>query len=120
MDTSATNSARRAALMPRVPLLAATGLVALFNGTTFSPFFDSVAYLMYLNTRGYPLISPNLLFYVTPVPIALMTLMLAGIPAAIYERIRGLRTSTGVSLGIWLVATILLSLPTIMRVFGEE
>jgi hypothetical protein len=48
------------------------------------------------------------------VVIAVMTLLIAGIPAAIYERIRGLHSSTGVSIGIWLVATLLLSLPTIM------
>ena len=40
-----------------------------------------------------------------------MTLLIAGIPAAVYERIRGLKASTPVSLGIWLVATVLLSLP---------
>ena len=56
----------------------------------------------------------------TPFAIAVMTLMLAGIPAAIYERIRGLQTSTSVSLGIWLAATLLLTLPTIMNAFGDE
>ena len=50
-----------------------------------------------------------------------MTLLIAGIPAALYERIRGLKTSTPVSLGIWLVAAVLLSLPTIMRLLvGDD
>jgi hypothetical protein len=42
-------------------------------------------------------------------------LLLAGIPAAIYERIRGLQQSTPGSLAIWLVATVLLTLPAILR-----
>ena len=50
-----------------------------------------------------------------------MTLAIAGIPAAVYERIRGLKSSTAVSLAIWLVAAVLLALPAIMRaVAGDE
>jgi hypothetical protein len=49
-----------------------------------------------------------------------MTLLIAGIPAAVYERIRGLKTSTPVSLGMWLAATILLTLPTIMNALSAE
>ena len=59
--------------------------------------------------------------YVTPLAIALMTLAIAGIPAAVYERIRGLKSSTAVSLAIWLGAAVLLALPAIMRaVAGDE
>jgi hypothetical protein len=47
-----------------------------------------------------------------------MTLLVAS--AALYERIRGLRVSTPVSLGIWLLATVLLSLPTLMRMVSED
>lgn len=42
-----------------------------------------------------------------------MTLLLGAIPAALYERLRGLQESTPVSLGIWLVATGLLTLPAL-------
>ena len=49
-----------------------------------------------------------------------MTLLIAGIPAALYERILRLRTSTPVSMGIWLVATVLLSIPTIRNIVGGE
>ena len=109
-----------AALGIRALLLTATGAVALFNGTTLSPFFDPVAYILYLASRGYPLVNPARLFYVTPLAIAALTVLIAGIPAAIYERIRGLDASTVVSLGIWLVATVLLSLPTIMRMVSSD
>jgi hypothetical protein len=108
------------ARVARALLLTATGAVALFNGTTLSPFFDSVAYILYLASRGYPLVNPVRLFYVTPLAIAAITLLIAGIPAALYERIRGLKASTVVSLGIWLVATVLLSLPTMMRSLSSD
>ena len=44
-----------------------------------------------------------------------MTLLVAGIPAALYERVRRLQQSTPGSLTIWLLATLLLTLPAILR-----
>jgi hypothetical protein len=101
-------------------LLIAAAALALFNGSLWSPFFDSVSYVLYLTTRGLPLMTAARASDVTPLAIALMTLLLAGIPAAIYERIRGFQTSTPVSMGIWLAATLLLTLPTIMNALGAE
>jgi hypothetical protein len=101
-------------LATRGILLLSACAVALFNGSLWSPMFDSVAYVLYLATRGYPMMTAGRVAQATSVVIAVMTLLIAGIPAAIYERIRGLHSSTGVSIGIWLVATLLLSLPTIM------
>lgn len=102
--------------MPRALLLLAVGIVAAFNASKMSPVYDPVASLMSLNFRNYPLMTPQRLYDAAAVPIALMTLMLAGIPAAVYERVRGLQTSSAVSLGIWLAAAVLLALPTLRRV----
>lgn len=113
---NASASARTTQLL----LLVAIVAVALFNGTTWSPFYDSVAYILYLAMRGYPLVTPARLANVTPGAIAVMTLLIAGIPAALYERILRLHTSTRVSMAIWLVATMLLSIPTIRNIFGAE
>ena len=101
-------------------LLMAAAAIALFNGSLWSPFFDSISYILYLTTRGVPLMTAARASQATPIVIAVMTLMIAGIPAAIYERIRGLRTSTTVSIGIWLVATLLLTLPTIMNATADR
>ena len=101
-------------------LLVAAAAIALFNGSLWSPFFDSVAYILYLTTRGVPLMTAARASDATQVVIAVMTLMLAGIPAAVYERIRGLSTSTTVSIGVWLVATLLLTLPTIMNATADQ
>jgi hypothetical protein len=107
--------------MARGLLLIATSACSLFNGLVPSPLFDSMDQILGIATRGYPLATPARVYnYVTPFAIAVMTLLIAGIPAAIYERIRGLKTSTPVSLGIWLAASVLLSLPTIMQAMGDE
>jgi hypothetical protein len=47
-----------------------------------------------------------------------MTFLIGGVPAAIYERIRGLPQSTPVSLGIWLVATALLAWKSLKAATG--
>jgi hypothetical protein len=115
---------RRSGLGPRlgqgVPLVGVAAIATL-NGSLFSPIFDSIAYYLDTFARGTLLYSSHHSLYATWAFIALMTLLIAGIPAAVYERIRGLKASTPVSLGIWLAAAVLLSLPTIMRlVNGDE
>jgi hypothetical protein len=102
-----------------VPLVGVAA-VAAFNGTLFSPIFDSIFYYLDTFARGSLFYSPQLYLNLTSVFIALMTLLIAGIPAALYERIRGLKTSSPVSLGIWLLTAVLLSLPTIMSYFGAD
>jgi hypothetical protein len=119
--------------------LAGVAAIAAFNGSlhglvfesaAYSPVFDSVSYYVSSFAQGsyfdafvrrVLLGGPQLYQSVTSLFIAAMTLLLAGIPAAIYERVRGLKASTPVSLGIWLTAAVLLSLPTIMQlVAGDE
>jgi exosortase/archaeosortase len=113
-------NARTGAGTTQLLLLLVTVAVAVLNGLEWSPFYDSVAYLLYLATRGYPLVTPVRLANVTPAAIAILTLLIAGIPAALYERILRLQASTPVSMGIWLVMTIILSIPTIRNFFGSE
>ena len=56
--------------------------------------------------------SQPLIFYFSSLMLATGTVILAGIPAAIYERYRGLKEDSGVvALWIWLAATALLPLP---------
>ena len=95
--------------------LAATVALAIVNGLDFSPVFDSVSYWLYTFARESPLFDGELFYYLTSVAITLMTLLLAGIPAALYERVRRLQQSTPGSLTVWLLATALLTLPAILR-----
>jgi hypothetical protein len=102
--------------------LAATVGVAIVNGLDFSPAFDTVSFWLYSFARESPLFDADVFFYLTSLAISLMTLLLAGIPAALYERVRGLQQSTPGSLAIWLLATLLLTLPAILRALalGED
>lgn len=101
-------------------LLLATAGVSILNAMPFSPLYDSVAYFLYLFTRGSAAVRPDMLAYLTSLFMAVLTLLLAGIPAAAYERVRGMRESTPVSLAIWLIAAALLTLPAAMRLMGED
>lgn len=100
-----------------LPLAGTIGL-AIVNGLDFSPAFDTVSFLLYVFSRDTPLFDGDVFFYLTSVSLSLMTLLVAGIPAALYERVRGLQQSTPGSLTIWLVATALLTLPAILRAFA--
>ena len=80
-------------LLKRDLPLAATVGVSIVNGLDFSPVFDSVSFYLYGFARESPIYDGELFFYLTSVAISLMTLLLAGIPAALYERVRDLAES---------------------------
>ncbi len=103
--------------MQRDVLLVAAAAASLLNGMHFSPLFDPVFFL--IRPFVVPLLSsPLVLFYLTSIFISVLTLLIAGVPAAIYERVRGHAESTPVSIGIWLVATLVLALPGILGATG--
>ena len=112
MDRSEGNLQR---LLKRDLPLAGTAALAIVNGLDFSPVFDSVSFYLYAFARGSPLFNGEVFYYLTSVAISLMTLLVAGVPAALYERVRRLQQSTPGSLMIWLLATLLLTLPAILR-----
>jgi hypothetical protein len=93
-----------------VPVLAA---LSLLNGLPASPAFDSIYFLIRPFAPVGFAAAPTVLFYFTSLLLALGTLMLAGVPAALYERMRGLRRSSPVSLLLWFAATLLLVWPAL-------
>ena len=107
-----------AAQLVRGLLILAACAVALFNGSLWSPVYDSVSYILYLATRNFPFMTAARAADATPIVIAVMTLLIAGIPAALYERVRGVETTTVASMLIWLLVTILLSAQTILNATG--
>lgn len=100
-------------------LLVATAATSLLNGQAFSPFLDMAAILMRPFIAGTFLQSPIVYLYLTSLFVSATTLVIAGIPAAIYERVNGQSTSTPLSLGIWLAATLVLTIPTFMAMGGR-
>jgi hypothetical protein len=107
----------RQQMMQRDVLMVATAATSLLNGQGFSPVFDPIFFLLRPFIAGTFLSTPLVFFYLTSIFISLMTLLIAGVPAAIYERVRGTAGSTPVSIGIWFVATALLSFPAIIAYF---
>jgi hypothetical protein len=101
----------------RLVLLAGVIAIAVFNGQAFSsgrwsgPAFDPLLYLLTPFISGTPLGVGMGFYYTTSVMLSLLTFIVSGLPAAIYERLLGRRTSTVVSLLIWLAAAALLALP---------
>jgi len=96
-------------------------LLALVNGSFYSPIYDSVDQVLYLFARGSLHAGPlSLQPYRTSIFIAAMTFLLAGIPAALYERIRGLERTTPLSATVWFLTTLLMSLPALQRAVGAD
>jgi hypothetical protein len=98
-------------------------LVSLFNGL-FSPIHLVVQQLVLLNILVMPGLTAGaggswLLQIIVPhgasLIIAFGTMFLAGVPAALYERLTGLQMSDRMSMMIWLAGTLFLSLPAITR-----
>ena len=114
------NGASPLTLAMRGLLLIAAAAIALFNGSLWSPFFDSVAYILYLTTRGVPLMTAARASDATPIVDRGDDTDACRHTGGVYERIRGLPTSTTVSIGIWLLATLLLTLPTIMNATADQ
>jgi hypothetical protein len=101
----------REELMQRDVLLIATAGASLLNGAHFSPYFEPVFILLKPFIAGTLLSSPLVVLYITSLFCSFLTLMVAGVPAALYERWRGLEKSSTTSLVIWLAGTVALAVP---------
>jgi hypothetical protein len=108
----------REGLLRRDGTLVGLATAGLVNGMHTSPWFDVMAAPIAAILSGFYITSPVLLFYFVSLTVSVFTVMLAGIPAAIYEQSQGLTESNGKSLTIWLVAAIVLALPAFLRMIG--
>ena len=85
-------------------------LVAIVNGIT-SPF---VFVLFQIAPAWVPtalMVDLRFVLYLASLACATLTLLVAGVPAALYERARGLPATDRTSQVIWLISTLVLSLP---------
>lgn len=55
-------------------------------------------------------------FYGSSLVLSFGTLLVAGVPAALFERITQRRSSDNASMLVWLAGTVLLSLPALQRI----
>jgi hypothetical protein len=104
-------------------LLAGVIFLAVFNGNWLanwqwlsegrwsSPAFDPLLFLLTPFLRGTPLGTQMGFYYTTGVSLSLLTFILSGLPAALYERVLRRGTSTIISMLIWLAAAAFLTYP---------
>jgi hypothetical protein len=108
----------REKLLRQDGILIGIAVVCLLNGMYFSPWINLFAAALAPLLASFFITSPVLLLYFASLTLSVVTAILAGIPAALYERSRGLTHSNGASLGIWLASALLLSIPAIMGLFN--
>ena len=99
-------------------MLVLIAAISLLNGMQFSPFLVIFAAGLAPILSAFFITSPVLLFYFASLCAGVSTAILAGIPAALYERFVGGNQTSLASLMIWLVGAIILSIPTILRFFS--
>jgi hypothetical protein len=103
-------------ILRRDGLLVGVVGVGALNGMHFSPYFDPAFILMkpFVQVTFFAT-SPIIIFYFTSLVLATLSIMIAGIPAAIYERVKGLKESDATSYYIWLGSVMLLAMPTLFN-----
>lgn len=112
------SEAARAEALRRDGLLVGIAICALTSGMHFSPYFDYVYILLLPIARGLMITSPLITLYLASLVTATSALVLAGVPAAIDERLRGVTTSDSRSLSIWLAGSALIALPALLAAGG--
>jgi hypothetical protein len=109
---------QREVLLRRDGMLIGIAGLSLLNGMHFSPLFDPAFVLFRAFAPGFFINSPLLLFYFTSLLLSAATLVLTGVPAALFERITGRRDSDAISLGIWLATSAVLAIFTLLNQTG--
>lgn len=104
-------------MIVKLGLATGAACAAFINGAPTSPLFDPVLFLLRPALAPLPMNS-EVLFHFATVFIAFVTLILGGIPAAIWERTRRLRESSLGSMTVWLLATLIIALPGILAMTG--
>ncbi|MBF0394265.1 MAG: hypothetical protein HQL38_16435 [Alphaproteobacteria bacterium] len=103
--------------MDRSHIFAGVAMIALFNGL-FSPALALVIALMPVWMPEFVSPSWPMVLFASALITAFGTLLISGIPAAIYERLAGTNETTHTSLYIWLGTVVLISLPALQIVIA--
>jgi hypothetical protein len=109
---------RREQLLQRDGYLLGIALVSLVNGMHFSPLYDLFLVPVAAIAAGFWISSKLVIFYVASLVLSVATIIVAGVPAALYERRRALRDTDVRALQIWLASAFVITLPAFMRMFG--
>lgn len=110
------NEEERVSILRRDGLLIGIALMSLVAGMHFSPYFDFAFFLVsVLVAPAFFISSQLLLLYFTSLLISVSVLVIAGVPAALFERFTGRKESDVTSMSIWFAGCTLLALPALFR-----
>lgn len=98
-------------------LFVATLAVSLLNGF-ISPMTKLVFLLAPVWLPSFLPLTLEVLFHAAVLFVAVGTLLLAGVPAALSERIRAMQASDQTSMLIWMGGAILLTVPGLLSLMG--
>ena len=90
-------------------------VIAIINGV-FSPFVFTLFQAAPVWLPYFALGHLQVVIYLCSIAVTTLTLLFAGVPAALYERFTGTETEEGMSAWIWFAGVIVLSLPTLHAV----
>ena len=99
------------------PYVIAIVLFATINGI-FSPWLGAVLPFVFVLMPSFFLGSLGMLLFMSSILFATLTLIVGGIPAALYERWIGAKESTEFSMWLWLAGVGVLTLPAAGNFFG--
>jgi hypothetical protein len=111
-------------MLEREQILRRDGLIigiaglALISGMHFSPYFDPAFVLVRFFGPPFFVSSPLLLFYLTSLIVSTLALIVAGVPAALFERATGRTRSDAASLLVWLAGAAVIAMPALLRLGG--
>jgi hypothetical protein len=106
---------QREALLKRDGMLIGIAAASLINGMHFSPLFEPAFLLLRAFAPSFLVGSPLLMFYFTSLLLSATTLILTGVPAALFERFTGRKQSDMTSLSIWLATGGALAVITLLN-----
>lgn len=96
----------------RQHLAVALVLIAVVNGV-MSPAVVIVAAVLPTLLPAWALSSPQVQFYLASLVLSAATLIVGGLPAALYERFTRAQETDGTSFAIWIAGAAFLSLPAL-------
>lgn len=108
----------REALLRQDGFLLGIATLGLVNGMQFSPWYEGAFILLRPLLTSFYITSPLITLYFSSLVLAVGSTLLAGVPAALYERATGRTQSDARSMTIWLGCAFLIALPALGRMIG--
>jgi hypothetical protein len=109
---------RRETLLKQDGYFIGIASLSLLNGMHFSPYFSFVAIPFGPILREYGITSPVITFYLASLIVAVGSVIVSGIPVAIFERLTGRSESDSTSMALWLGVIALITIPSLMGLLG--